>query len=318
MLLLETAKHLEKDLEFELASLLGRRPCLRKLEAGWWILEEEEPRYIIYSVIIKRIFRVLAIGTSPEEVLAKVKPAESFYLEAGKQSRELAAYWEQLHGVRGSVHAPRAHYLLYNYNNTYYLCIYLREAARRQCLLRAPKYRPFSRSGVLNSELARLMVNFARVLPGSRVLDPFCGAGSLLLEAWYNNARELVGIDIDSRMLEGCRQNLSWAGAAAQLIRGDCREVLRRLPKNYFDAVVTDPPYGLSTKLTDSLEQLLKTAFSLCWEVLRPGGRLVFVVPSTFDHEKVLESGFKILYVSKFYVHKSLTRKVVVAEKCSS
>lgn len=41
------------------------------------------------------------------------------------------------------------------------------------------------------------------------------------------------------------------------IVQGDCLEVLQRYPDNHFDAVVTDPPYGLS-KEPDAAEVLSK------------------------------------------------------------
>ena len=40
-------------------------------------------------------------------------------------------------------------------------------------------------------------------------------------------------------MIEHIDRHQFWAG--------DCRDLLRSLPDNSVDAVVTDPPYGLST-----------------------------------------------------------------------
>lgn len=35
-----------------------------------------------------------------------------------------------------------------------------------------------------------------------------------------------------------------------QVVEGDCLEVLRCLPSNCIDAILTDPPYGLSSGKT--------------------------------------------------------------------
>jgi site-specific DNA-methyltransferase (adenine-specific) len=32
------------------------------------------------------------------------------------------------------------------------------------------------------------------------------------------------------------------------LHHGDCRDVMRTLPDNHFDAIITDPPYGIAFK----------------------------------------------------------------------
>ena len=41
-----------------------------------------------------------------------------------------------------------------------------------------------------------------------------------------------------------------------QVIHGDCLEVLRTMPDNSVDAVVTDPPYGLSRE--PDIEEVLR------------------------------------------------------------
>lgn len=40
------------------------------------------------------------------------------------------------------------------------------------------------------------------------------------------------------------------------LYEGDCLEVMRQMPDNSFDAVVTDPPYGLSRE--PDIEEVLR------------------------------------------------------------
>jgi DNA modification methylase len=43
----------------------------------------------------------------------------------------------------------------------------------------------------------------------------------------------------------GCAEARRSAGARAQLLQGDCLEVLRTFEAESFDAIVTDPPYGI-------------------------------------------------------------------------
>lgn len=63
---------------------------------------------------------------------------------------------------------------------------------------------------------------------------------------------------------------------AWELRQGDCVELMRALPENSIDAIVTDPPYGLGFmgKAWDALPPGLDWARE-CLRVLKPGGHIV-------------------------------------------
>jgi len=63
---------------------------------------------------------------------------------------------------------------------------------------------------------------------------------------------------------------------AWELRQGDCIELMRELPENSIDAIVTDPPYGLGFmgKAWDALPPGLDWARE-CLRVLKPGGHIV-------------------------------------------
>ena len=63
---------------------------------------------------------------------------------------------------------------------------------------------------------------------------------------------------------------------AWELRQGDCVELMRELPENSIDAIVTDPPYGLGFmgKAWDALPPGLDWARE-CLRVLKPGGAIV-------------------------------------------
>jgi site-specific DNA-methyltransferase (adenine-specific) len=114
-----------------------------------------------------------------------------------------------------------------------------------------------------------------------------------------------------------------------QVINGDNSEVLKTYPDNYFDCVVTDPPYGISflgkdwdskkaTETTSKLSQLhnlpsgmkhtgladdlefqkwMSNVFSECLRVLKPGGHLLaFSAARTYHHMAMAAqfAGFEI------------------------
>ena len=64
--------------------------------------------------------------------------------------------------------------------------------------------------GMLPPKLAQILINLCSPLPKkSRILDPFCGTGVLLQEA-YLMGYTPYGTDIDARMVEYSQKNLMW------------------------------------------------------------------------------------------------------------
>jgi DNA modification methylase len=86
----------------------------------------------------------------------------------------------------------------------------------------------------------------------------------------------------------------------ARVFHGDCREVLRGLPDNSIDSVVTDPPYelGFMGKKWDSTGIAYDvTVWEECLRVLKPGGHvLAFGGSRTFHRMAVAieDAGFEI------------------------
>jgi site-specific DNA-methyltransferase (adenine-specific) len=82
------------------------------------------------------------------------------------------------------------------------------------------------------------------------------------------------------------------------LYRGDCLEVMRVIPDNSVDSIVTDPPYGLGFmgKAWDALPPGLEWAEE-CLRVLKPGGHLLAFGGTRTWHRlavAVEDAGFEI------------------------
>lgn len=82
------------------------------------------------------------------------------------------------------------------------------------------------------------------------------------------------------------------------LICGDCLEVLKTLPDNSIDAVVTDPPYGLSFmgKKWD-YDVPSQEIWEECLRVLKPGGYLLSFAGTRTQHRmavRIEDAGFEI------------------------
>jgi tRNA (guanine10-N2)-dimethyltransferase len=81
------------------------------------------------------------------------------------------------------------------------------------------------------------------------------------------------------------------------------------------DAVATDLPYGRSVSVrAHSLNQLKAAALGEIFRVLKRNARAVLISHGPIEHE-VTDAGFTIEERHTQYVHKSLTREIVVARK---
>jgi site-specific DNA-methyltransferase (adenine-specific) len=84
----------------------------------------------------------------------------------------------------------------------------------------------------------------------------------------------------------------------AQMIHGDCLDVLRLLPPDSVDAIVTDPPYGLSfmgKKWDYDVPRV--DVWRECLRVLKPGGHLLAFAGTRTQHRMVVnieDAGFEI------------------------
>lgn len=147
-----------------------------------------------------------------------------------------------------------------------------------------------AKSGMLPPKIARLMVNLAGVEPTEAVLlDPFCGSGTVLMEASVIGFNKMLGQDIETKAVSDTKQNMEWCGAEAEVTQGDAQTISSRVLKESVDAVVTEPYLGPPRKqkltqeeLTKALRDLTKlydTAFASIYKVLKPGGRCVISFP---------------------------------------
>ena len=187
----------------------------------------------------------------------------------------------------------------------------------------------------MESEMSVIMANMALAGPGKLVYDPFAGTGSMLYACSILGAMSL-GSDIDGRMLRGknrehgipgIRESAKQYGIQGRIIDAvtfDMTQAPWRTPfrgdMGLFDAIVTDPPYGVragakrlgkrnaelqrdepfimpdgmpSHMMPDyvpptkpyHLSELVTDLLEYASALLHPGGRLVFWLP-TMNEEK--------------------------------
>lgn len=180
--------------------------------------------------------------------------------------------------------------------------------------VRSPPRKPYWRSGELNVPLSRAMVNLSRLPPGGSFLDPFCGTGTLAIEASLLGASRPICLDIDSRAVGGALANARAASVDVGVVQENSEHIpLRPLS---VDSIATDPPYGRSTVMSRDYEGLVISFLEEAERVLRPGGYVIYAGPSDLRPARLAaRSGLRVVEVYDQFVHGGLTRQVVVAKK---
>jgi DNA modification methylase len=177
------------------------------------------------------------------------------------------------------------------------------------------------------NDVEKLILFFTK--KGARVLDPFLGSGSTLI-ACLNTGRNGYGIELVTKWVNISHKRLQRAkdsgerpgsdkegqpeATKLEILQGDSRVLLRRFDAEFFDFVVTSPPYwriltkakdhksrrerlskGLPTKYSEDSRDLgnarqyseflgeLAKVFAECYRVLK-AGKYMAVIVSDFRH----------------------------------
>ncbi len=198
-------------------------------------------------------------------------------------------------------------------DNRFLFGLKIAEISPKPFVERRPRRRPFFHPTAMPAKLARCMVNLAQPKKDALLLDPFCGAASILVEAWLIGCR-VIGFDVQPHMTRGSLQNLLHYGAKPEgIVVADAQH----LPVVKFDCIVTDPPYGRSsTTLGWDTKQIVEEFLSTIRSVIHKGRRICMASPKTIRIGKIgKELGFKHIESHFVYVHRSLTREIAVFEK---
>ena len=166
--------------------------------------------------------------------------------------------------------------------------------------------RPSPHPTSMNPKLARALINLAN--PKKEVLDPFCGSGGILLEAGVLGLKS-IGLDIDENMILRSKDNLKHYNIKES-------ELLTQSALDWttpVECVVTDVPYGKSSKLKEELKGLIKKFLTHYHKLTKI---IVLVAPKTMDAEKIAKSnGWNVKNSFFMYVHSNLTRQILILEK---
>lgn len=184
------------------------------------------------------------------------------------------------------------------------------------------------KKGMLPPKVARMMVNLALgadPAPTATILDPFCGSGTVLLEALERGVN-VIGNDLDLEAAQGSRENLDWYKTGtgitldSMVYQQDATKLL--LPNNKkVEYIVTEPFLGKPKPQPHQLPNIFKGlekqylgSFKHWRTLLAPGAKVVCVFPAVLaSHtEGYPEVTLKALIDKLATIGYTMTSEVVV------
>jgi len=151
--------------------------------------------------------------------------------------------------------------------------------------------------GMLPPKVARMMINLSGAPLSGKLIDPFCGSGTVLTEAMQLGYAAVIGSDKNPAAVKSTGENIRWlAGRRPELTTkaeafvADARNLAERLPPDCIDAVITEPYLGPPRRGKETRGELQKTLSELAnlyrealtsWRrQLKTGGRVVMILPT--------------------------------------
>uniref|UniRef100_A0A3B3WYL7 THUMP domain-containing protein n=1 Tax=Poecilia mexicana TaxID=48701 RepID=A0A3B3WYL7_9TELE len=139
--------------------------------------------------------------------------------------------------------------------------------------------RSYLKTPGLRSTVAWAMASLALIEPGSCVVDPMCGVGTILIEAAKEHkAACFLGVDIDDGQLQKADENVVFAELQSRVHLLKASSTALPLPSASVDAVVCDLPFGRKFSTRINMAENLPVILSEMERVLRVGGTLVVLL----------------------------------------
>lgn len=169
--------------------------------------------------------------------------------------------------------------------------------------------------------LAKILINLSQAR--NNLLDPFCGAGTILQEAMLNEL-DVVGVDINEESVQASNENLKWLKEKYNLerkfeiVKGDSTKLTRYFKRNFIEGIATEPymgPYYKKMpekneveKVAKELERIYYEFFLQAKQILKKNGKIAIVIPQlkyfngsiTINIENITkQAGFKIAVLDR-------------------
>ncbi|HKK54154.1 MAG TPA: DNA methyltransferase [Patescibacteria group bacterium] len=158
-----------------------------------------------------------------------------------------------------------------------------------------------SLSGMIPPKLAKMMINLSDAKNDDKLLDPFCGSGTIVNEALFLGLKNIYAFDVSKKAVEDTNNNLKWLKkefsqdiSKVKTKELDVRMVSKELPLSSIDAVCTEPYLGPqrgkieAQTVKGELDKLYSEALKELYKVLKPKAKVVMIWPMFFPEKSPL------------------------------
>lgn len=155
-------------------------------------------------------------------------------------------------------------------------------------------------SGMLPPKLSRIMINLSKSKTDDTILDPFCGSGTILMEAAEMGYKNLIGSDISEKAFEDTKKNMEWLvnnleikNLKFEIVQSSSQKLDQKIKNVSIDKIISEPYMGrplhgnesedFLRRQTNELAKLYIESFKSFYKLLKPGALAVFIIPA-FKH----------------------------------
>lgn len=187
-------------------------------------------------------------------------------------------------------------------------------------------------SGLLPPKLAKIMLNLSGAKPSNKILDPFCGSGTILQEAVLMGNKNIICSDIDKDKITDIQENINWLFKKynnlkrndynLRIYQSDVKVLTGHISPLTIDAIVSEPYLGPAlrgkpasakiAKIITELEALYLAAFDAFKIILKQGSRVVIIFPLFRNEDNVFT-----LRILEALAQKGFSRQNPIPDKAS-
>jgi 23S rRNA G2445 N2-methylase RlmL len=286
----------------------AKQKDLRARKSGDFILVSSLIRYM--DIFALRTFSAayLLLGTCTRENLTKklssVEEAILARMNVTNYRLEVSgvSHQERIAYVKESVAAlPR----LVNTPSSYSFELRLQVNGNKIILLLDPlldtrfSYRKRAVSAAISPAVAASVCYAAQPYfnPEARVLDNFCGSGTMLFERSFYPHASLIGVDISLNAITSAKENEGRLKAGAKFFHMDAL----RFTDRKFDEVICNMPFGLRVGTHARNKELYEAYMAILPRIMEEGGHaFLYTVEKQLLEDTVRRRGYKIVSKKTF------------------